>query len=66
MALCVCQITAMDELLTTAEAAERLGIDRSTLTRWVQLGRINPAARLRNGVMLWSPEVLDAHRNRVA
>jgi excisionase family DNA binding protein len=56
----------MDELLTTAEAAERLGIDRSTLTRWVQLGRINPAARLRNGVMLWSPEVLDAHRNRVA
>ena len=48
------------ELLTTAEVAERLGLDRSTLTRWVQLGHTAPAARLANGQMLWRPEQLDA------
>jgi excisionase family DNA binding protein len=47
------------DLLTTAEVAERLGVDRSTLTRRVQLGRITPAARLRNGAMLWHPDQLD-------
>jgi excisionase family DNA binding protein len=46
------------DLLTTAEVAEMLGVDRSTLTRRVQLGRITPAARLRNGQFLWHPEQL--------
>ena len=32
-----------DELIDTAEAAQRLGISRSTLTRWVSAGRIEPA-----------------------
>lgn len=35
------------ELLTSAEACERLGgIDRSTLSRWVALGWIEPATKL--------------------
>ena len=46
------------DLLTTAEVAERLGVDRSTLTRRVQLGRITPAGRLANGQLLWHPDQL--------
>lgn len=34
------------ELLTSAEACERLGIDRSTLSRWVEKGRLAPAQKL--------------------
>ena len=34
------------DLITTEEASRILGIDRSTLTRWVQLGKIHPAMRL--------------------
>lgn len=33
-------------LITTAEAVEQLNIDRSTLTRWVASGRIQPAQKL--------------------
>jgi excisionase family DNA binding protein len=29
-----------DDLIGTVEAARILGVERSTLTRWVQLGRI--------------------------
>lgn len=38
----VCDM-AQTKLLTTGEAVERLNIDRSTLTRWVASGRIEPA-----------------------
>lgn len=31
------------ELIDTTEAARRLGVSRSTLTRWVAAGRIEPA-----------------------
>ncbi len=48
----------MHDLLTTAEVAELLGVDRSTITRRVQLGRITPAARLKNGALLWHPDQL--------
>ncbi len=59
------------DLLTTAEVAERLDIDRSTITRWVQLGHVTPAARLPNGALLWTPEQLDqfpapARKNKAA
>ncbi len=33
------------KLIPTAEAAEILGIDRSTLSRWVAFGHIKPAMR---------------------
>jgi predicted site-specific integrase-resolvase len=31
-----------DEWLSAAEAARRLGVDRSTITRWVQRGLLVP------------------------
>lgn len=34
------------DLLSTKEAAEILKVERSTLTRWVQIGKIAPAHRL--------------------
>ena len=46
-------------LITTRQAADRLGLDVSTITRRVQLGRMTPAARLANGQMLWDPDDLD-------
>jgi excisionase family DNA binding protein len=47
----------LEDLLTSAEAAERLGIDRGTLTRWVQAGQIKRAMKLpgKNGPALFSP-----------
>jgi excisionase family DNA binding protein len=35
--------TVQMQLIDTAEAARRLGVNRSTLTRWVGAGRIQPA-----------------------
>jgi len=37
---------AIETLLNSAEASEELGIDRSTLSRWVAAGRIAPATKL--------------------
>jgi excisionase family DNA binding protein len=48
-------------LLATVEAAERLGIERSTLSRWVKEGRIHIAMRLPGdtGAMLFDPAEVD-------
>lgn len=44
-------------LLATVQVCERIGIERSTLSRYVQLGRITPAMKLpgRTGSMLFAP-----------
>lgn len=34
------------DIITTAEAAHRLGLPVRTLTRWARVGRIEPAAKL--------------------
>lgn len=50
-------------LLSSAEAAKALGIDRSTLTRWVDSGRIVPLAKapgLRGAFMFTSAAVAAA------
>lgn len=49
------------DVLSTAAAAERLGIDRSTLTRWVAAGRLTPVVRGegRNGVMFFAAADVD-------
>lgn len=51
----------MDEYLTTAQVAERVGIHPSTISRWVKEGRIAPLGRLpgHTGAMLWAPGVVD-------
>lgn len=50
-----------DKLLATVEVAERLGVERSVLTRWVQLGKITVAHRLpgKTGAMLFDPVEVD-------
>lgn len=55
--------------ITTAEACEQIGIDKSTLSRWVQLGRIDYVQKLpgRNGAFLFDPvEVERARRDYAA
>jgi excisionase family DNA binding protein len=37
---------SVPDLIGTAEAAQVLGIDRSTLSRWTKDGRITPALQL--------------------
>jgi excisionase family DNA binding protein len=55
---------AQNELLSTAEAVERLNIDRSTLTRWVAGGRIEPAMKLPGlrGAYLFDPAEVERVR----
>jgi excisionase family DNA binding protein len=54
----MCNAHAMpntDHLIGSAEACTILGVDRSTLSRWVQLGKITPAMQLpgSKGAMLF-------------
>lgn len=48
-------------LLATIEAAERIGVERSVLTRWVQMGRMTVAQRLpgKTGAMLFEEAEVD-------
>lgn len=48
-------------LLRSAEACDRLGINRSTLTRWVVSGKITPAYKLDGirGAFLFHPSDVD-------
>lgn len=54
--------------LTTAQACERLGhLDRSTLSRWVQIGKITPAHKFTGlrGAFLFDPAEVDRVRNEL-
>ena len=42
------------DYITTAQAADMLGVDRSTLTRWVQGGKIRAAVKLPSGAYLFA------------
>lgn len=44
-----------DDLIGGSQAAQILGVHRSTLSRWTQSGRITPVVQLpgRNGVVLY-------------
>jgi len=57
----------------SSDVCERLGIDRGTLTHWIQAGKIKPSGKLPgpNGAYLWDPTyingiVLDRAAARVA
>lgn len=54
--------TTNPPLVASREVCERLGIDRSTLTRWVQAGRIEPAMKLDGlrGGYLFAPETVES------
>lgn len=56
------------QLLTSAEACEQLGIDRSTLSRWVALDRITPAQKLPGlrGAFLFDPAEIERVKAEVA
>lgn len=41
------------QLVGSQVACERYGIDRSTLTRWIQAGRIIPLAQLDGGAFVF-------------
>lgn len=43
------------DLITTKQKAKELGIDQSTLWRWVKDEKIVPAMTLDNGAMLFEP-----------
>lgn len=49
-------------LITTSEAAERCGVDRTTFFRWVQLGHIQPVEKRpgRTGALLFDPADVEA------
>lgn len=53
----------MRKLLTTAEAAERLGVSVTTLNRWANTGAIEVAVQApgRTGTRLYDEAVIDAH-----
>jgi hypothetical protein len=42
----VCMAVDPKELINSRDACDEIGIDRSTLTRWVQLGKATPVMRL--------------------
>lgn len=50
--------------LGSAEVCERIGIDRSTLTRWIQTGRIAFAQKIPggNGAYLFNPAEVERAR----
>lgn len=50
------------ELLTTAQIAERFGVDVRTVARWVNAGRLTPVVQAPGlrGARLFRPEDVDA------
>ncbi|NBW09931.1 MAG: helix-turn-helix domain-containing protein [Caulobacteraceae bacterium] len=50
----------MHNLVTTAEAADIVGRNRSTVTRWVQAGRLVPAITTAGGFHLFRLDDVEA------
>ena len=55
----------MNKLLTTAEAAQRLGVSIATLNRWANNGTIRVAVQApgRTGVRLYDEDEISAREN---
>lgn len=56
------------DLLSTVEAAEIIGVERSTLSRWIDAGRITPALKLPgiNGAHLFARSEVERVRDDYA
>lgn len=52
----------MPNLITTAQVAERAGVSRRAVTRWVDAGRLTPTQQLPGlrGALLFDAETVDA------
>lgn len=61
-------VTKPDDLLSTKQAAEIIGCERSSLTRWVQLGRIEEAHKIPGdtGARLFRRSDVEALRDEIA
>ena len=57
-----------DDLLATRQVADTLGIDTSTISRWVKEGRIVPVMRLpgKTGAMLFANKDVERLRTDLA
>jgi excisionase family DNA binding protein len=57
-----CAMHTDHDLIGGSEAAQLLGVHRSTLGRWTQAGRISPVVQLpgRNGVVLYRRTDIEA------
>ena len=67
--LCIAHHVGMPtDLLATIEAAQEIGVERSTLSRWVASGRIAVAHRLpgRNGAVLFDRAEVERVRDEYA
>ena len=56
------------DLIQSAEAASILGVDRSTLSRWVDAGKVQPALRGegQNGPLFFRRSDIEAYASRRA
>lgn len=50
---------------STEEAAQKLGISKSTILRWLRQGRIDEVRRDRNGWRIFTSTDLEAIRRKV-
>lgn len=57
-----------DDLIPTVEAAQILGVERSTLTRWAESGKIQVAQQLpgATGARLFRRADIEAKRDQLA
>lgn len=60
----MCDMQPMSPLRTSAEAASALTVDRATVTRWVQSGRLVPALKLPGlrGAYMFTDEAIELAR----
>ena len=67
---CMVCLMHIDELISTTEAIELLGVDRSTLSRYVKFGDIQPAKRFGDGpksfMVFWKADIEALREAKVA